>query len=128
VADPLVVENRHHQRIPERATRGKTAADLSPGQQARVAAGGSRVDRGHPPGGEADHVVWAASLGPGARKPLAAERLASNDRADLVAVDIDVADAGPAFDQVTGGIDTAMETERQAVASAVDVFDHAVEA
>src|SRR5690606_33583676 len=74
----------------------------SPGEQARVAAGGGGVDRGHALGGEADDIVRAARLGAGSRKALAAERLAADDRADLVAVDVEIADASAAFDKAAG--------------------------
>src|SRR5690606_7433053 len=91
VADPAVAENRHALPIPERALASKGGRDLSPGEQAGVAAGGGGVDRGHALGGEADDVVRAAGLGARARQALAAEWLASHYRADLVAVDVEVA-------------------------------------
>src|SRR5690554_3770591 len=101
---------------------------LSPSQQARVAAGSGGVDRRHPLRGEADHVVRTAGLGAGAGEALAAERLAADHRADLVAVDVEVADTGSAFDQPASGVDAAVEPEREAEAGAIDVLDHALEA
>ena len=79
-----------------RAPDGRPASALDRRHQAGVAAGGGSVDAGHPLGREAGDVVRAAGLRPGAAQPLAAERLATHDRADLVAVDIDVADPGGA--------------------------------
>jgi hypothetical protein len=63
-----------------------------PRQQARIAAGCRGVDGDRLLGGEARQVVRAAGLGAGAGQALAAERLHADHRADLVAVDVDVAD------------------------------------
>ena len=41
-----------------------------------------------------------AGLGPSAGQPFAAKRLTFDHRANLVAVDVDVADPGAGFDQV----------------------------
>src|SRR5690606_35845795 len=91
-------------------------------QQARVPAGRRGGDRRHPLGGEADHVIGPASLGTRTRETLAAERLAADDRADLVAVDVEVARAGTPFDEAAGGIDAAVQAEREAIAGGVDVL------
>src|SRR5947209_6453789 len=63
------------------------------GHQAGVAAGRGGVDAGHALGREAGDVVGTAGLGPGPGQSLAAERLAFHHRADLVAVDVEIADA-----------------------------------
>ena len=65
----------------------------------------------------------AARLGAGPDKPLAAERLAFDHRADLVAVDVEIADPGMLLDIVADGIDPALQAERQAIAGRVDVLD-----
>ena len=66
----------------------RPAASAVVGVSSGVAAGaGAR--------GEAGQVVRPAGLWPGARQPLAAEGLAADHRADLVAVDIGVADLEP---------------------------------
>ena len=64
------------------------------GHQRGVAAGRGGVDAGHPLGREARDIMRAAGLGPGAGQSLAAERLAFDHRADLVAVDVEIADPG----------------------------------
>ena len=73
--------------------------------------------RAHALGGVGEQRVGAAGLGPGARQPLAAERLHAHDGADLVAVDVEVADAGVLGDVVGDGLDAAVQAERQAVAA-----------
>src|SRR5690606_18635811 len=93
-------------------------------QQTRVPPGRGGVDRRHPLGGEADDVVRPAGLGSGPRQPLPAERLAADNRADLVAVDVEVPRPRPALDEAARGIDAAVQAEGEAVASAGDVVDH----
>jgi hypothetical protein len=75
-------------------------------------------------GGEARQVVRAAGLGAGAGQVLAAERLHADDRADLVAVDVAVADLDARGDLLDGLVDARMDAERQAVAGGVDRIDH----
>ena len=52
---------------------------------------------------------------------LAAERLAFDHGADLVAVDVEIADAGMLLDIVADGVDAALQAEGQAVAGRVDL-------
>src|SRR5690606_29315126 len=96
-------------------------------QQARVAAGRGGVDADHALGREARDVVRAARLGAGAGHALTAERLAFDHRADLVAVDVEVADPRAGLDEAAGRLDPAVEAEREAVAGGVDVLDHPAE-
>ena len=98
------------------------------GHQAGVAAGRGGVDAGHPLGREARDIMRAAGLGPGAAQALAAERLAFDHRADLVAVDVEIADPGMLLDIVADGVDPALQAERQAVAGRIDLLDDLVEA
>ena len=60
--------------------------------QARIAAGRRRVGRDDLLMREALEIVRAAGLRSGARQPHAAEGLRADDRADGVAVHVDVAD------------------------------------
>ena len=89
--------------------------------QRGIAARGRRVDAGHALGREARDIMRAAGLGPGAAQALAAERLAFDHRADLVAVDVEIADPGMLLDIVADGVDAALQAERQAVAGRVDL-------
>src|SRR6185312_3635150 len=89
---------------------------LADRQQRRVAAGRGGVDGERALAGEAQQVVRAAGLGAGAGKALAAERLHADHRADLVAVDVAVADAGVAADVFHGVVDAAVHAQREAVA------------
>jgi hypothetical protein len=65
--------------------------------------------------------VRAAGLGAGAGQALAAERLHADHRADLVAVDVDVADLRPRDDAVDGFVDARVDAQGQAVAGGVDL-------
>ena len=69
-----------------------------------------------------------ASLGAGARKPLAAEGLRPDNGADLVAVDIGVADPHPRQDALDRSPDAAVNAQRQPVAGRVDRLADLVEA
>src|SRR5690242_8845179 len=88
--------------------------------QARVAAGSRRVDARHPLGREARDVMRAAGLRAGAAEALTAERLAFDHRADLVAVDVEIADASMLLDIVAHRVDPALQPKRQSVARSVD--------
>ena len=70
---------------------------------------------------EAPQIMRAAGLRAGARKPLAAEWLRADDRADLVAVDVDVAGVDAVDDLLDARLDARVQAEGQAVALAVDV-------
>ncbi len=70
----------------------------------------------------------AAGLGPGAAEAFAAEGLAFDHRADLVAVDIEIADPRMLLDIVADGVDPALQAEGQAVAGRIDLIDNLIEA
>ena len=72
--------------------RPSTAGNRRGGQQLKVSAGRGDIGRTHALGGVGEQGVGPAGLGTGARQPLAAERLHADDGADLVAIDVDVAD------------------------------------
>src|SRR6185312_14891659 len=74
-------------------------------QQRGVAARCRGVDGQRAFAGEAQQVVRTAGLGTGAGQAFAAERLHADHRADLVAVDVAVADARVLADVVHGGVD-----------------------
>src|SRR4051812_18605841 len=95
--------------------------------QAGVSAGGRGVDAGHALDREARDIVRPARLGPGTAQALAAERLALDYRADLVAVDVEIADAGMLLDIIADGIDAALQAQGEAVAGGVDRLDNLVE-
>ena len=69
----------------------------------------------------------SACLRAGAAQALAAEGLAFDHGADLVAVDVEIADARMFLDIVANGVDAALEAERQAIAGRVDRIDDLVE-
>ena len=71
---------------------GRLYCQMSAGKQARITTGCRGIDAGHPFGRKARKVMRPARLGAGARKPLAAKGLALDNRADLVAVDVEIAD------------------------------------
>src|SRR5256885_13949813 len=95
--------------------------------QARVAASRRRVDAGHALDREARDIMRSAGLGPGAAQTLAAEWLAFDHRSDLVAVDVEIADAGMLLDIIADGVDAALQAEGEAVTGGVNVLDHLVE-
>ena len=77
--------------------------------------------------GIARQIVRPARLRPGARKPLAAEGLAAHHGADLVAVDIDIADMQRLDDALHPVVDPGMQAEGQAIAGGIDRRDHRVD-
>ena len=66
----------------------------------------------------------AARLWAGAGQALAAEWLAADNRADLVAVDVDVADAKRVNHALHPVVDAGVQTERQSVAGGIDGLHH----
>src|SRR3990172_7751223 len=96
-------------------------------EEADVAAGRRDVRRAHALDREPNQIVRAAGLGPRARQPFAAERLHPRHGADLIAVDIKVADARVLGDVVGDRADAAVQPERQAVAQPIDGPDHLTE-
>src|SRR4051812_46369761 len=98
------------------------------GHQRCVAAGGGGVDAGDALGREAGDVMRAAGFGPGAAKALAAEWLAFDHRADLVAVEVEIPNPGMLLDIVAHRVDAALQAEGEAVASGIDVLDNPLEA
>ena len=83
-------------------------------------------------GGGADHqppqVVRAAGLRSGPARALAAEGLRPDHRADLVAVDVDVAGPNPVHDVLHAVVDAGVQSEREAVAGRVDGIDDRLDA
>src|SRR6187402_1462380 len=71
---------------------------LADRQERCIATCGRGVDRERALAGEAEQVVRAAGLRTGAGQTFAAERLHTDHRTDLVAVDVAVADARAALD------------------------------
>src|SRR3546814_3728162 len=69
----------------------------------------------------------AAGRGAWARRALAAEVLYPDRRADLVAVDVDVADPGARGDVLDGLVDARVDAQGQAVAGGVDGLDYLVQ-
>src|SRR5260221_11244013 len=95
-------------------------------QQAGVAARGGGVDRDGALYGEAVEVMRTAGLGPGAREALAAEGLHPADRADHVAVDVEVADTHPAPHRAHRLVDAAVDAAGEAVPGRPDLARHLV--
>ena len=62
---------------------------------------------------EAAQIMRAAGLRPGAGEPLAAERLRADHRADLVAVDVDIAGVDAVDDLLDARLDAGVQPERQ---------------
>src|SRR3546814_17902169 len=69
----------------------------------------------------------AAGLWPRPRQAAAAERLRADDGADLVAVDIDVADLRARRDMRRDAVDARVDPQRQPIARGVDRVDQRVE-
>src|SRR5438270_9709058 len=92
--------------------------------QAGVPARGGGVDAGDALGREAGDIVRAAGLGAGSAQPLAAERLAFDHGADLVAVHVEITDAGMLLHIVSHCADAALQAKRQSVAGGIDVLDN----
>ena len=68
----------------------------------------------------------AAGLEAGAGEAFTAERLAAGHGADLVAVDVEVADADSLHPVIDVRLDAAVNAQGEAVAGALDVVDHFV--
>ena len=96
--------------------------------QAGVAARRRGVDAGDALGGEARDIMRAAGLGAGAAEALAAERLAFDHGADLVAVDVEIADPGMFLDIIADRVDSALQAEGQAITGRIDVLDDLLDA
>src|SRR3546814_13865415 len=71
-------------------------------------------------------IMRAAGLWPRPRQAAAAERLRADDGADLVAVDIDVADLRARRDMRRDAVDARVAPQRQPIARGVDRVDHRV--
>src|SRR4249919_1972352 len=109
-----------------RGTVGPASA-FERGHQRRVAARCRGIDAGNPLSRKARDVMRPAGLRSGTAEALAAERLAFDDRSDLVAVDVEIADARMLLDIVANRVDPALQAERKAVTGGVDRLDHLVE-
>src|SRR5438270_3921262 len=93
---------------------------LDRGHQAGVSTCRGRVDAGYALCRETCDIVRSAGLGTRTAQPFATERLALDHRADLVAVDVEVADSRMLLDIVADGIDAALQAKCQPVAGGVD--------
>src|SRR5690606_6763671 len=60
---------------------------------------------------EPAQIVRPAGFGTGAGEPLAAERLRADDGADLVAVDVDVADMDAVDEMLDAALDAGVQAE-----------------
>ena len=69
----------------------------------------------------------AASLRAGPRQPFPAEWLAFDHRANLVAIDVEIADPRMAFDIDARRVDAALEPQRKAISAGIDRRDDAIE-
>ena len=65
--------------------------------------------------------MGSAGLGTGARQAHAAERLRADHRADLVAVDVDVAAPGGGTEPLDAALDAGVQREREAVTAGIDL-------
>src|SRR5688572_24805959 len=100
---------------------GSPPLTLPERQERRVAPDSGRVDRDGLFRGESRKVVRSAGFRAGAGKSAAAEGLHADDRADHVAVHIDVADARARSDAARNAVDARVHAERQAVATRIDL-------
>ena len=71
--------------------------------------------------------MGTAGLRTGAAEALATERLAFDNRADLIAIDVEIADARMLLDIVANRVDAALQAERQSIAGGIDRLDDLVE-
>ena len=99
-------------------------APQSPGQQSRVASCCGRVHGNGLLGTKAIEVVWPARFGAGPGQAFAAKRLDSYDRANLVTVDVDVADVRALRHRLRATVDSGLDADRQALAQGVDLIEH----
>lgn len=76
---------------------------------------------------QAVQIERTARFRPGAGETFTAERLHAHDRANHVAVDVQVADFSIAGHLGNGFVDTGMHAKRQAVTRGVDLIDQLVE-
>src|SRR5690606_4928122 len=79
--------------------------------------------RRHLPLAEAAQVERPTCLWAGARKPFAAKGLRADYRADLIAIDVDVADMDAVDDMLHPRVDACVQAECQAVTLGVDIGD-----
>jgi len=66
----------------------------------------------------------AARFGAGAGEAFATEGLHADHGADLVAVDIDVADVGMAGQRLRPGVDAGLDAQSQPIAQGIDLSNH----
>ena len=76
---------------------------------------------------EAAYVVRATGLGTRAAQALAAEGLRAHHRADLVAIDVDVARAHAIDDVLHAIVDARVQAEGEPIAGPVDGVHHGVD-
>src|SRR6476469_3572241 len=101
------------------ALRGILASAVDRGHKGGVSTRRCRVDACDTFRREACDIVRPAGLGARTAETFTAERLALDDGADLVPVDVEIADTRMLLDIVAHGVDTALEAEGQAIACGV---------
>src|SRR3546814_7881410 len=72
-------------------------------------------------------TLFRSRLRPRPRQAAPAERLRADDRADLVAIDIDVADRRTRGDMRRDAVAARVDAERQPIARCVDRIDQRIE-
>src|SRR5690554_4037955 len=95
-------------------------------QQTGVAADGCRVDGPGPLGYESQQIVWATGFRARAGKPHTTKGLHTHDRADHVAVYVNIADPDAALDRGGQAFVAALDAEGKAVAATIDAVDHLI--
>src|SRR5205823_9491398 len=102
-------------------------SSFSQHQQRGVAARRRRIHCQRPLRHEAQQIMRSAGLRSGSRQILATERLYANDGADLVTIDVAIADFRALCNMRNSGIYAAVDAERQAEAGSVDRIDDLIE-
>src|SRR4051794_6346156 len=90
-------------------------------EQRGIASHGGRVRRDGLLDGETRQIVWAAGLRARARQAHTAERLHADDRADHVAIHIDVTRPRAVRDAPCKSVYAGMDAERETEAGGVDL-------
>ena len=72
--------------------------------------------------------MWAACLRPRSGQTFAAKRLGADNRADLIAVYVNISGVHPIADKLRCLINSAVDAEGQAITARVDLLAYAIEA
>src|SRR5205085_9846213 len=89
-------------------------------QQSGVPARGGRIRRIGALHSKAREVVGSASLWSGSRQPLPSKRLLTYDRANLIAVDVNISDPHALTNCSSRRLDAAMDCQRKAIPGRVN--------